>query len=105
MKCVNKIKITQKEWEYIRNYNYAKKWARKFCNYFLIKESDGFCLVQKIGIIFYLLTFIPFMILYFFYYCWNEGLKELTFPERTLGVTRSYDKNKAEEIWGKYKNN
>lgn len=98
-----KIKITQEEWGYIRNYNYATKWARKFCNYFLIKESNGFCLIQKVAFVFYLLTFIPFMILNFFYCCWNEGLKELRFPERTLGITHFCDNDKAKEVWKKYK--
>ena len=36
---MKKKKITQKEWEYIGKYNYAAKWGRKFCTYYLIKEE------------------------------------------------------------------
>lgn len=99
---MKKKKITQKEWEYIGKYNYAAKWGRKFCTYYLIKEEGyGFHRQQELGIILYILLFIPFTILQFFYCCWGEGLKNFSFLKKTLGIEHFIDNKKANEIWGK----
>lgn len=99
---MKKKKITQKEWEYIGKYNYVTKWARKFCNYYLIKEEGyGFHRQQTVKFFIYALFFVPFVVGQFFYCCWDGGLREFTLPEKTLGTEHFIDNKKAKEIWDK----
>lgn len=101
---MEKKKITQKEWEYIDEYNYATKWGRKLCNYYLIKEENyGFHRKQTIKLPVYILFFIPFIVGQFFYCCWDGGIKDFELPDFTLGVQHFIDNSKANEIWNKNK--
>lgn len=81
-----KKRISSKEWTYIGRYNYAAKWCRGLCSYYLIKEDDKtFRREQKINIFNYLLIFIPVHVLQAIVCLWDGGLKEFTIFDRELG--------------------
>ena len=83
-----KKRITLKEWETIWNLNYAAKWFRPFCDYYL-EETDGgnFRRTQYIGLPLFILAFIPVHVIYFFQCMWDGGIKNFSFGSRYL----SYD--------------
>lgn len=105
-----KKRITQKDWTYIGKYNPARKWLRPLCSYSLEQlEDGGFRRVIKIGLIPYLLMFIPLHLLQALYCVWDGGLKEFEFEGRYLGhddIKEHTGSNKgafpkAKEIWEK----
>lgn len=99
-----KKKINLKEWTYIGRYNYAAKWCRRLCSYYLIKEGDKtFKRVQNINIFNYILIFIPVHLIQALVCLWNGGLKEFIVFSRALGedilVEGSESFSRAEVIW------
>jgi hypothetical protein len=81
-----KKKISLKQWTFIGKCNYAAKWCRKICSYYLIKEDDKtFKRVQNINFIMYILIFIPIHFLQALVCLWDGGLKEFIIFERELG--------------------
>ena len=103
-----KKRISRKEWEYIGKYNPAAKWLRPFCTYTLEKIEGGFRRQCKIGILLYLLMFIPFNLLQALYCMWDGGLREFTIEDRNIGYDDLYPVGlnskaypKAKEIWEK----
>lgn len=81
-----KKKISLKQWTFIGKYNYAAKWCRKICSYYLIKKDDKtFKRVQYINFIMYILIFIPIHLLQALVCLWDGGLKEFSIFERKLG--------------------
>lgn len=101
---MNKKKITLKEWTYIGKYNYAAKWCRPLCSYYLIREDDKtFKREQSLNIITYLLIFVPIHILQAFVCLWDGGLKEFVIFDRFLGrdvlSIGSPAFERAEDIW------
>ena len=98
------MKINLKDWTYISKYNHAAKWLRHFCEYKLIKESNGnFRREQRINFIFYLIICIPVHILQTLYCMWDCGLKEFEWLGRFLGddvlVRESEPWKRAKEIY------
>jgi hypothetical protein len=99
-----KKKINLKQWTYIGRYNYAAKWCRRLCSYYLIKEDDKtFKRVQKISIFNYIIIFIPIHLLQALVCLWDGGLKEFIIFERKLGYDilskGSESFSRAEAIW------
>jgi hypothetical protein len=101
-----KKKISLKEWTEIGRYNYAAKWCRPLCSYYLIKKDDKtFERVQNISIFNYILIFIPVHLLQALVLLWDGGLKEFVVFNRLLGSdlltkgSKSYAR--AEQIWNK----
>lgn len=99
-----KKKISLKEWTYIGRYNYAAKWCRWLCSYYLVKEDDKtFNRVQNINIFNYLLIFIPVHLLQAIVCLWDGGLKEFIIFSRALGEDRlvkgSESFLRAETVW------
>ena len=99
-----KKKISLKEWTYIGKYNYAAKWCRPLCSYYLIKEDDKtFKRVQNINIFSYIIIFIPIHILQALVCLYDGGLKEFIIFERKLGydvlAKGSEAFSRAESIW------
>lgn len=97
-------KIKLKEWTYIGRCNYAAKWCRRLCSYYLIKENDTtFKRVQKINLVNYILVFIPVHLLQALVCLWDGGLKEFIIFSRDLGEdylhkgSEAY--SRAEVIW------
>ncbi len=81
-----KKRINLKKWTYIGKCNYAAKWCRPLCSYYLIKEdSITFRRVQKINIFNYILIFIPVHLLQALVCLWDGGLKEFIIFSRDLG--------------------
>jgi hypothetical protein len=101
---MDKVKITLDEWTELGQYNYAAKWVRRFCRYDLIKESDfTFKREQRIGLVAYLIMFIPAHIIQAFWCMWDGGLREFEFAERYLGgdwiTAGELAFERAEKIW------
>lgn len=101
-----KKKISLKEWTEIGRYNYAAKWCRPLCSYYLIKEDDKtFKRVQNINIFNYILIFIPIHIIQALVLLWDGGLKEFIIFNRFLGSDLLIKGNdsymRAEQIWNK----
>lgn len=101
-----KKKIKPKEWTYIGRYNYAAKWCRPLCSYYLIKEDDKtFKRVQNVNIFAYCIIFIPLHLLQALVCLWEGGLKEFIIFSRFLGKDAlskgSESFARAEEIWNK----
>ena len=99
-----KKKINLKQWTYIGRYNYAAKWCRWLCSYYLIKEDDKvFVRKQKINIFNYIFIFIPVHLLQALGCLWDGGLKEFIIFSRDLGEDRlikgSESFSRAEAIW------
>lgn len=99
-----KKRINLKTWTFIGKYNYAAKWCRPLCSYYLIKEDDRtFRRVQKINIFNYMLIFIPIHLLQALVLLWDGGLKEFIIFSRDLGedilIKGSESFNRAEAIW------
>jgi hypothetical protein len=99
-----KKKINLKQWTYIGRYNYAAKWCRRLCSYYLIKEDDKtFKRVQKINIFNYILIFIPIHLLQALVCLWDGGLKEFSIFNRNLGedilIRGSESFSRAEVVW------
>jgi hypothetical protein len=101
-----KKKISLKEWTKIGRYNYAAKWCRPLCSYYLIKKDDKtFERVQTINIFNYILVFIPVHLFQALVLLWDGGLKEFIIFNRSLGYdlltkgSESYAR--AEQIWNK----
>ena len=99
-----KKRINLKKWTYIGRYNYAAKWCRPLCSYYLIKEDDKtFKRVQKVNILVYILIFIPLHLLQALICMWDGGLKEFIIFKPFLGVdilasgTESF--SRAQSIW------
>lgn len=97
-------KIKLKEWTYIGRCNYAAKWCRRLCSYYLVKEDDKtFKRVQKINLFNYILVFIPVHLLQALVCLWDGGLKEFIIFSRDLGEdylhegSESY--SRAAAIW------
>ena len=79
-------KIKLKEWTYIGKCNYAAKWCRRLCSYYLVKEDEKtFKRVQKINLFNYILVFIPVHLLQALVCLWDGGLKEFIIFSRDLG--------------------
>jgi hypothetical protein len=98
-----KKKIKLREWTYIGRYNYAAKWCRRLCSYYLIKEDDKtFRRVQNINIFNYILVFIPVHLLQALVLLWDGGLKEFIIFSRALGedilVDGTESFNRAEAV-------
>ena len=99
-----KKKISLKDWTDLGKCNYAAKWLRPLCAYTLTKEPDGrFKREQRVGLLMYLLIFIPVHALQFGFCLWDGGLKEFEINERYLGgdyfVKGSASYAQAEKIW------
>lgn len=102
-----KKKITLKDWTEIGKYNYAAKWCRKLCSYYLIKEDDkAFRRVQNINLFTYCLIFIPVHLLQAIVCLWDGGLKEFLIFSPYLGEDLLAKGSNAYEravlIWDKY---
>jgi hypothetical protein len=81
-----KMKINLKDWTYIGVYNPAVKWVRRFCDYKLMLEKNGnFKREVKIGIIPYIIMFMPVHLIVFVNCLWDGGLKEFEIQKRHLG--------------------
>ena len=98
-----KKRITLQDWNEIGAYNYAAKWLRPFCSYYLVCLEDGsFKREQSIPMILYLLIFIPTHILQVIYCMWDGGLKEFEIANRHLGCDNlGYV---GDSVWAKAKN-
>lgn len=101
---MDKVKITLDEWTEIGQYNRAAKWCRHLCRYDLIKESDfKFKREQRIGLVAYLIMFIPAHIIQAIWCMWDGGLREFEFAERYLGgdwlPAGDLAFERAEKIW------
>ena len=97
-------RIKLKEWAYIGKLNYAAKWCRRLCSYYLIKEDDKtFRRVQKINLFNYILIFIPVHLLQALICLWDGGLKEFIIFSRDLGEDSlskgSASFSRAEAVW------
>ena len=80
-------RITIKDWTKIGKLNYAAKWCRWLCSYYLIKESDNnFKRVQLLSWPIYCLLFIPVHLLQAIVLLWDGGLREFTLLSRHLGT-------------------
>lgn len=102
-----KKRITAKDWTFIGKLNYAAKWCKPLCSYYLEKETTNtFKRTQKIGWFMYVLLFVPVHILQMFVLLWDGGLKEFIILERSLGSDYLFSNTesfkRAEEIWAKY---
>lgn len=107
-----KKNITLKDWTYIGQYNPARKWLRPLCSYSLEQlEDGGFRRIIKIGLIPYLLMFIPLHLLQALCCMWDGGLKEFEIEPRLLGYDDFHETwggnrgafPRAKEIWEKHK--
>jgi hypothetical protein len=101
------MKIKLKEWTEIGRYNYAAKWVRPLCSYYLIKENDEtFRRIQNINVFTYSLLFIPVHLLQAIVLLWDGGLKEFIILNRELGsdllAKGSESFERALEVWNKY---
>ena len=99
-----KKKINLKKWTYIGRYNYAAKWCRPLCSYYLIKEDEKtFRRVQNINIFTYCLIFIPVHLLQAIVCIWDGGLKEFIIFSRALGedvLTKGSEAfSRAQSVW------
>lgn len=96
-----KKKISLKDWTYIGRFNYAAKWCRKLCSYYLIKEDDK--TFKRVQIFNYILIFIPIHLLQALVCMWDGGLKEFIIFSRDLGedilISGSDSFSRAEAIW------
>lgn len=102
-----KKKISLKEWTYIGRHNYAAKWCRIFCSYYLIKEDNKtFRREQKINVFNYILLFIPVHLLQALVCLWDGGLKEFIIFSRYLGEDTLTEGSKsfvrAELVWNSF---
>ena len=106
-----KNRISQKEWEYIDEYNPAAKWVRPLCSYSLVKVEDNcFRRECKISWPVYLILFIPCHLLQALWCMWDGGLKEFEIGKRNLSQDvyhENYgwcklDYSKAKEVWEKH---
>lgn len=100
-----KIRITEKEWAEIVKRNYTNKWCKNFCSYYLEKTGcDNYFRVQKIGLISYILLFIPIHLLVVVMCLWDGGLCEFKICPRQLGqdlLDYGRPREVAKEIWNK----
>lgn len=102
-----KKRITLKEWNYIGKSNAASKWVRPFCVYTLAENDGVFRREVKVGLIPYLLLFIPLHLLKALYLIWDGGLKEFKFEGRLVDYNNLYSSwdvtayTRAQEIWEK----
>lgn len=99
-----KKRITYKQWQEISRYNYAVKWLRPFCSYFLIKEDEKFKREQQIPLWIYLILFIPVHLLQALTCVWDGGLIEFKFESRYLGndhlgIEGNPTWERAKKIW------
>ena len=101
-----KKKISMKDWDYIGKYNPAAKWLRPYCSYTLEEIEDGFRRTCQIGLIAYILMFVPAHLLMALYCMWDGGLKEFEIASRHLGYDiiseigiNSAAYPRAKEIW------
>lgn len=102
-----KKKISLKEWTTIGRYNYAAKWCRFLCSYYLVKEDDKTLRrIQKINILNYIIIFIPVHLLQALVCLWDGGLKEFIIFSRNLGedilVKGSESFDRATIIWNEH---
>lgn len=103
-----KKRISQKEWESLSKYNYAAKWLRPLCSYFLVKEDERFKREQYIPLGLYFILFIPVHLLQALLCMWDGGLKEFEIAGRYLGGDYpgwigNPTWEKAKGIWEKHK--
>lgn len=106
-----KKRISQKEWEYISKYNPAAEWLRPLCSYSIEKIDDNeYHRNCDIGLLVYLVLFIPIHLLQALWCMWDGGLKEFEIGPRHLGHDyfhkdwynqQAYPR--AKEIWEKHK--
>ena len=100
-----KIRITEKEWTEIGKRNYANKWCKNLCSYHLEKtECDNYFRIQKMGLIPYILLFIPIHLLVAVVCLWDGGLREFEICPRQLGqdlLDYGRPREVAKEIWDK----
>lgn len=98
-----KKKITRAEWHSMGQYNYAAKWLRPICGYYLTQEGDKFKREQYIPLWIYLIIFIPVHIAQALYCMWDGGLREFEISDRYLGgdymTTASKYYETAKNIW------
>lgn len=102
-----KKKISLKEWSYIGRCNYAAKWCRRLCSYYLIRENDNtFKRLQQVNLFYYILIFIPIHLLQALGCMWDGGLREFTIFGRYLGVDvlskSSESFARAEAVWNNH---
>lgn len=101
-----KKKISMKDWEYIGKYNPAARWLRPYCSYTLEEIEGGFRRTCRIGLIAYILIFIPAHLLMALYCMWDGGLKEFEIEGRHLGYDNICEKgvnsaaySRAKKVW------
>lgn len=99
-----KKKINLKQWTFIGKYNYAAKWCRPLCSYYLVKEDEKtFKRIQKMNIVSYVIIFIPVHLLQALVCMWDGGLKEFIIFSRHLGedvlAKGSESYSRAEVVW------
>ena len=79
-----KKRITLEQWEEIGGLNYAPKWLRPYCDYYLTEYRGCFRRVQRIKPLVFLVLFIPLHLVKFFDCLWNEGLSEFFFESNEI---------------------
>lgn len=99
-----KKRISYKEWTEIGQYNYAAKWLRPFCSYYLTKESAVcFRREQRIGWFVYLLIFIPVHLLQLLWCLWDGGLVDFEINKPYLGSDPLFHNSepyiRAKKVW------
>ena len=105
---MKKKRISLKDWTYIGKYNPAAKWLRPLCSYSLTKVNNGFRRDCKVGLLTYLLLFLPFHLIQLFVCLWEGGLKEFEIAKRRIGGDYIFEQGlncgrypMAKEIWEK----
>ena len=79
-------KINLEDWTFIGKYNFAAKWLRPFCSYYLVREDDKTIRrIQKVSLYAYILMFIPLHFVQAIVLMWDGGLKEFEIFKRELG--------------------
>jgi hypothetical protein len=101
---IKKKKISLRDWTYIGKCNYAVKWCRPLCSYYLIKKDETtYIRCQKLGLFAYVLLFIPVHLIQFFECLWDGGLREFTIINREIGQDNIFKHHTAfehaEQIW------
>ena len=87
-----KKRITNKDWEYIGTHKGGAKWVHPFCVYTLEEVQKGTIKQEiKIGLLGYLLLFIPVHLFKLVWCLWDGGLKEFEFEGRHLSHHYLYE--------------